>query len=69
MSTSPRNAPVQRTSVSRSEETPESRITFETEPLTPQSAAAAGRHRVAEPRPAPRSRLDVERRLAHERAA
>ena len=30
-----------RTSVSRSDETPESRITFDTDPLTAQSAAAA----------------------------
>src|SRR5205823_469682 len=40
ISTSPTKAPVVRTCVSRSEETPEARITFETTPLTAQSVAA-----------------------------
>jgi hypothetical protein len=37
---SPTNAPVERTSLNRREVTPESRITFDTAPLTAHSVAA-----------------------------
>ena len=40
MSASPEHAPAQRASVSRSDERPDERATFETAPLTPKSVAA-----------------------------
>ena len=51
ISDEPEERPVQRTSVSRSDETPESRITFDTEAVDGPERRRRGRHRVAEPGP------------------
>ena len=62
------NAPAERASVSRSEESPDVSATFDTAPFTPKSVAATIDHRVADDRPPVARRLPGrQKRLGHAR--
>ena len=53
---SPMNAPAERASVSRSDDSPDVSATFETAPLTPEERRRDEHHRVADDRPPVRGR-------------